>query len=295
MKAVLGFLAGLGIVAGLSVGWPLLTPGPGAGLAWAFPRGEAPPTPGPSAPAAGTPVPGQNSPLPVPFGPGERLEYDVRLGALGRRGQGHMSVVGVDTVRGRRAYHVVMAYEGGFLFAKVKDRYESWIDVSTLVTLRAIQDIHQLNYQRFRHFEFFPEEMRFERKDGGAPGPLATREPLDDISFFYFVRTIPLEVGKEYTFHRYYRESGNPVVLRVVRKDTVQVPAGTFRTVVVRPVIRTSGLFGQGGEAELHFSDDERRILVLMSSKIPLVGALSLHLRAVQDGRPLAARGPGPS
>lgn len=281
MKKSLGFLAGFGILAGLSLPDFLPPEGEGTPLALAASRG--------------TGLPRQASPMPVPFGPGERLEYDVRLGALGRRGQGHMSVMGVDTVRGRRAYHVMMAYEGGFLFAKVKDRYESWIDVSTFVTLRAIQDIRQLNYERFRHFEFFPEEMRFERKDGGSPGTLATREPLDDISFFYFVRTIPLEVGREYTLNRYYRESGNPVVLRVVRKDTVQVPAGTFRTIVVRPLIRTSGLFGQGGEAELHFSDDERRILVLMTSKIPLVGALSLHLRTFQEGRPLSVLRPTPS
>ena len=37
-------------------------------------------------------------PLPVPFGPGEYLEYDVKLGFLGKRGEGHMAVVGLDTV-----------------------------------------------------------------------------------------------------------------------------------------------------------------------------------------------------
>ena len=227
----------------------------------------------------------------VPFGPGELLRYDVRLGALGRRGKGHMQVVGLDTVRGHTTYHVSMAIEGGLLFAKVKDHYDSWFDVTNLVTLRFIQDVDEINYERYRHWELFPEERRWERPDNGNQGDMPTDLPLDDISFLYFVRTLPLEVGDEYSFDRYFRENGNPVVIRVLRKDTVTVPAGTFETVVVQPIIQTKGLFSQGGEAELHFTTDERRLMVLLRSKVPLVGALSLHLREIREGRPIQPPG----
>ena len=91
----------------------------------------------------------------VPFGPGELLRYDVRLGALGRRGEGYMQVVGLDTVRGHTTYHVSMAIEGGLLFAKVKDHYDSWFDVTDLITLRFIQDVDEINYERYRHWELF--------------------------------------------------------------------------------------------------------------------------------------------
>ena len=223
----------------------------------------------------------------VPFGPGELLRYDVRLGALGRRGEGYMQVVGLDTVRGHTTYHVSMAIEGGLLFAKVKDHYDSWFDVTDLITLRFIQDVDEINYERYRHWELFPEERRWERPDNGNEGDMPTDLPLDDISFIYFVRTLPLEVGDEYSFDRYFRENGNPVVIRVLRKDTVTVPAGTFETVVVQPIIQTKGLFGEGGEAELYFTTDERRLMVLMRSKVPLVGALSLHLTEIREGRPI--------
>jgi hypothetical protein len=231
------------------------------------------------------------APAVVPFGPGEKLTYDVRLGALGRRGQGHMEVVGLETVRGRTAYHVSMAIQGGLLFAKVDDHYQSWFDVTDLVTLRFIQDVDEINYERYRHWEIFPEERRFRREDSGREGDIPTDLPLDDVSFLYFVRTLPLEVGDEYSFERYFREGGNPVVIRVLRTDSVTVPAGTFETVVVQPIIQTDGLFSQGGEAEIHFTNDPRRLLVLMRSKVPLVGALSLHLRTITEGRPIQAPG----
>ncbi|MGW8266881.1 MAG: DUF3108 domain-containing protein [Longimicrobiales bacterium] len=231
----------------------------------------------------------------VPFGPGEMLKYDVRLGAFGRRGEGYMEVVGLDSVRGHTTYHVTMSIAGGLLFAKVNDHYQSWFDVTNLVTRRFIQDVDEINYERFRHWELYPEERRFERPDNGREGDLPTDLPLDDVSFLYFVRTLPLEVGDEYSFDRYFREGGNPVVIRVLRKDTVTVPAGTFETVAVQPVIQTKGLFSQGGEAELHFTTDERRLMVYMKSKVPLVGALSLHLAEITEGTPLRAPSGSPS
>jgi hypothetical protein len=230
-------------------------------------------------------------PQKVPFGPGEYLTYDVKLGVLGKKGEGYMSVDGLETVRGRTTYRVTMAYQGGFLFAKVNDHFQSWFDVSNLVTLRSIEDTQQIRRKRFKHWEFFPERMVWERHDNGNSGPMPTSEPLDQISFFYFVRTLPLEVGEEYTLNRYFKESGNPVILRVLRRDTVEVPAGTFPAIVVQPIIKSSGLFGEGGEAELYFSDDPRRLLVLMESNIPVLGRLSLHLREINEGSPLTTLG----
>jgi hypothetical protein len=233
------------------------------------------------------------APAEVPFGPGEFLQYDVRLGALGRRGEGHMEVLSLDSIRGHTMYHVAMSIEGGLLFAKVKDHYQSWFDVQNLVTYRFIQDVDEINYERYRHWELFPEERRWERPDNGNSGDLPTDQPLDDVSFMYYVRTLPLEVGDEYVFNRYFRENGNPVVIRVLRKDTVTVPAGTFETVVVQPIIQTDGLFSEGGEAELYFTTDERRLMVYMRSKVHLIGSLSLHLTEIQEGSPLRVPGAG--
>jgi hypothetical protein len=231
-------------------------------------------------------------PAQVPFGPGEDLVYDVKFGALGKRGEGRMTVVGVEEVRGVPSYHVYMGIQGGFLFAKVNDRYESWFDITNLVSRRFLKDVNQLKYHRFSDYDIFPDEKRFARRDADREGPIPTDQPLDEISVFYFVRSLPLEVGQHYSFDRYYRENGNPIVIDVVRLDTVEVPAGTFETIVVRPTIQTKGLFSQGGEAELHFSNDDRRLLVYMTSKIPLVGSLSLHLKSVTEGVPLRSTGP---
>ena len=228
-------------------------------------------------------APVERTVAPVPFGPGERMEYQVKLGPLSV-GEGHMEVHGVERVRGERTYHISMGLNGGIPLARVNNLYQSWLDLDQLTSRRFIQDQNEVRYERFRHFEFYPEERRWERADVDEEGELPTDLPLDDISFVYYVRSLPLEVGETYTLDRYFQESGNPVVVKVVRRDTVEVPAGTFNTIVVEPVIQTRGIFGEGGEAEIHFSDDEHRLLVQMKSRVPVVGSLSLHLAEVRHG-----------
>lgn len=224
----------------------------------------------------------------VPFGPGERLEYQVKLGIIDT-GKAYMEVVGIDSIRGEPTYHVQMAMQGSLLFGalNVNDQYDSWIDTRLISSRRYISDVHQLGYNRYRSFEFYPDEMYWEQTDEGIFGDLATALPLDDIAFVYYVRTLPLEIGKTYTLPRYFKKEGNPVIITVEGRDRREVPAGTFNTIVVRPTIKTRGLFSEGGEAELHFTDDERRHLVYLRSKIPLIGSVTLHLEKLTEGVPI--------
>ena len=250
---------------------------PVALLAAPIPIAEGPTTPLPAR------ADSMDSVAPVPFGPGEASTYRVRLGPVSV-GEGSMRILGTERVRGHRTYHARFEIAGGIPFARVDNRFESWIDVAGLFSRRFHQDQKEVRFERKRTFDFFPEERRYVIQGSGERGTLPTSQPLDEVSFLYYVRTLPLEVGETYTLNRYYQEDGNPVRLQVLRRETVTVPAGTFQTIVVRPIIRTRGLFAEGGEAEVYFSDDDRRILVQMRSRVPVVGSLSLHLTEYRRG-----------
>lgn len=225
-------------------------------------------------------------PMRVPFGPGEHLTYKLKLGVFSV-GEGHLEVIGLDSVRGELTYHTALRIQGGVPLYRVNYDFQSWFSVQNLVSQRFVKNQREGGKKRFRHYEFYPEEMRFERGDNDEAKDMPTDQPLDDVSFLFFVRSLPLEVGEEYSFDRYFKESGNPVVIRVLRIETIDVPAGRFETIVVRPIIQTTGLFSQGGEAELYFTNDERRLLVYLKSKVPLVGSLTLQLKSIVEGHPL--------
>ena len=223
--------------------------------------------------------------LAVPFGIGERLEYEVRFGAL-RVGGGGMEVEGIKDVRGRETWHTVFTVRGGTFFYRVNDRYESWIDTRTGNSLRFRQDLNEGSRDVERNFEIFPERAVF-TENGEAEQP-SVSNPLDDGSFLYFLRTIPLTVGETYTFDRYFRPDRNPVKITVLRKEQIKVPAGTFDAIVIRPSIKSKGIFSENGQAEVWLSDDDRHIMLQMKSKLSF-GSLNLYLKSYRPS-PAAAQ-----
>lgn len=212
---------------------------------------------------------------PRPFAVGERLTYEVRFGPL-RVGTATMEVLGIETIRGTPAYHTRFEVRGGNRLYRVQDRYESWFDVYDLASLRYVQDIDEGNYERHSVFEIHPEERRYVEQ--GKESQPSVAQPLDEGSFIYWLRTIPLEVGKTYTFDNYFRPDRNPVTIAVLRRERVKVPAGEFDAIVVRPTIRTRGIFSEGGHAEIWFADDSTRRLLQMKSRLSF-GSLNLYLR----------------
>ena len=229
-----------------------------------------------------------NTVAPVPFGPGERATYEVRLGMFGDVGNASMEILPLEQIRGRWTYPMVFRLRGRVTFARVDDRLQSWMDVGRLHALRFKQDQKEVNFERHRTTEFFTDRMEWVRNNR-ITGPLASNQPLDDVSFIYFVRTIPLEVGRTYTWNRYWKEDGNPVTVRVLRRERIEVPAGTFNTLVLQPIISTDGMFGEGGEALIYLTDDNRRLLVKMVSRVPVIGNLTLQLENYRPGQRVLA------
>ena len=212
----------------------------------------------------------------VPFFVGEKLEYDVKLSAL-RVGSGSMEVLEITDVRGKASWHTVFRVSGSIPFFRVNDRYESWFDVTTLTSRRFFQDIEEGGYKPKRHYEMFPERGMYQQNQ--EPEKPTVSDPLDDGSFLYFVRTLSLDVGKTYSFSRYFNPDANPVKIFVARRETVTTPAGTFKCVVLKPTFRSKGLFSENGNAEIWITDDDARVMVQLKTKLPF-GSLNLYLRA---------------
>lgn len=218
-------------------------------------------------------------PMEVPFSVGEELIYDVKFGSK-RVGEGFLRIPRVETLRGARTYRAQMGLTGRLWPFSVDYLFDSWMDVEDLSSHRYIQDQKGTD-ARFRAYDVFPEEQRWSRIDIEESGETITGDPLDQVSFLYFIRTLPLEVGDEYSFDRYFKEDGNPVGIRVLRRETIRVPAGEFSCIVIEPIIRTSGLFGDGGQAEIYLSDDEHRRMVYMLSRVRFLPDIHLYLKSV--------------
>jgi hypothetical protein len=214
------------------------------------------------------------------FAPGERLSYDASFGLL-HIGHGTMLLEGADTVRGRTAWRAIFTISGGTFFFRVRDSTVSWFDTTTLSSLRFVQHIREGRYHADRDYQIYPDRGTYVRND--EPEAKSVREPLDDASFLYFLRTVPLEAGHTYQFDRYFQPEGNPIIIRVVRRERVTVPAGTFNAIVVQPQFKTPGIFSQKGHAEVWLADDSTHMMLMLKSGLSF-GSLNLYLTKYSPG-----------
>lgn len=296
--ALVAAAAALAVAASGAVALAAPSPGPGAPSATATPEPATagPETTAPPAPATTSPPSDtirDPEPLAWRFPVGEEAVYDVTFGRV-RVGESTLSVAALDTIRSEPVYRIRFTVQGGPFFYKVDDRQHTWVAPDPVRSLRFEQRLRQGDYERDHRYELDQAAGTYslltwdEEAGEWTPAEERTDVPmppaaLDEISFLYLVRLLPLEVGRTYRFERYFEEEGNPVILQVLRKQEVRVPAGTFRTVVVRPIIQTDGLFAEGGEAEVYISDDaERRIVQLRSSM--KVGSLNMYLKDYEPG-----------
>jgi hypothetical protein len=220
----------------------------------------------------------------LPFFVGEDLEYELKAKwfLVSGGGSARLAVEAIDTIHGSPTFRLVFSMRGGVAVWKANDLQRSWLDIDQLFARRFEQKTDQTGYKRDKTYDFFPDQMRY--VDVANPervGELASAAPLDDISFLYYFRTRPLTVGEEYVENRYFKAQGNPVTLRVLRRERIKVPAGEFDAIVVRPIIRTDGLFSEGGNAEVWFSDDERRLPLKLKAKVS-IAALTMELKTIR-------------
>jgi hypothetical protein len=214
-----------------------------------------------------------------PFATGERAEYDVKYGVF-HAGVGTLSVVGVDTVRGRHAFRFRMTLDGGvnlllYRYA-LHDTMESWVDTATFQSLRFEQKQLHRGHPRNKHYEIYPDRRVF--VDGTQSEQPSVPDPLDDISLLFYVRGQPLALGTTVDIPRHFKPGSNPVTLKVLRKDTIEAAGRRWATIVVQPTIRTSTMFGDGN-ALVWLADDSTRVIVQINAQAA-VGSITMRLRS---------------
>ena len=216
----------------------------------------------------------------LPFDVGERLRYRLQIGKLGTIGDGEMSVSGPVEVRGTETLLLRSEIHAKFGFVKTTDRAESWIDPTRMASLRYEKRTHgAFSRDDDQRVELYPEDQRWEDAHGRS-GQSPTTAPLDELSFIYFLRTLPLSSDTVDRVVRHYDRDRNPIAVRVMGRDTVRTKAGTFSTIVVEMRVKDPRRYGGEGVIRLYLSDDAYRYPVRIESSVPVLGATVLTLES---------------
>ncbi len=229
----------------------------------------------------------------APFGPGEEFQYVVKWGVV-VAGYSNLSIPEMLDVNSRSTYHIVStARSGGVInaFYKVEDHNDVWLDQNALVTVRYEKRIREGKFQieetslldqprrRWKTRSYRLDKNTYEEKEGDLPA-----NALDSFGSLYYVRTLPLKVGQTYIIDVHNSDKVYPLVVDVIKREKVKVPAGKFDCILVEPFLRGPGIFiSKGKKLQVWLTDDERRIPVRMRSEV-VIGHVSAELTQYQAG-----------
>ncbi len=231
------------------------------------------------------PAPGQQDVIPAPKNPvqpGEYLKFAVNWGII-NGGNAYLEVPEVKDIDGRPALHLLARAESnGFIsrFYKVRNRIDSWWDRDGHYSLRYEEHRREGGHRTETEIRF-DHDRRVATYGDGETYPVPP-DVQDALSSFYYTRYQALPVGGSIVFDYHASKKNKPLEVKIIGRERVKVPAGEFDCVVVEPVLRAGGIFRNEGRLVIWLTDDERRMPVLMKSKVT-IGSVSVMLQEYRN------------
>ena len=215
----------------------------------------------------------------------ESLKYGIYYSFI-KAGTAYIKTRGLVNKNGKSAYLIqTTAFSASVIDSvfRVRDINYSWIDANTFYSLGYAQSLREGNYVRDEWLSFDPANNRFygeikKKEESYVIAGELDQEVLDILSSLYFVRSQPLEVGKDLVFDIVNREKKYPLLVKVLGKETVKTAAGKFNCWLVEPQLRGEGIFVVKGKSlKVWLSDDPYRMPVKMSVEV-FIGSVSAEL-----------------
>jgi hypothetical protein len=193
-------------------------------------------------------------------------------------------VPSITDYEGHPVYTLVARAESNAFFSrfyKVRNRIESLWDTSGRFSRRYTENRSEGGHKEKNEILFDHDRGEAIYKNGDAfPIPPGVQDAL---SSFYFTRTQALPLGGSVYFDYHASHRSQPLEVRVLGRERVKTPAGTFDCVAIEPLLKAGGVFSNKGHLVIWLTDDERRMPVLMRSKVS-IGSVSVVLQEAKPG-----------
>jgi hypothetical protein len=216
---------------------------------------------------------------PLPFAIGEKLVYRVSVSRLGTVGRGAMWIEGPIDVRGTSTYLLRFDFEAGRGPMKAVDRTSSWLDPQRMASQRYAKHEKHVLARRDESVEVYPSEKRWTSSTGES-GISPTDAPLDELSFMYFIRTLPLANAESHRFNRHFDPARSPTSISVLRREVITTGAGRFQTVLVEMRVKDPRRYKGEGVIRISLTDDAAHLPVRIESAMPVIGTAVMSLES---------------
>lgn len=217
-----------------------------------------------------------------PFRVGEEVIHNVHYFKVSA-GELKMKVEPFSMVNGRKSYTFAIEIKTSPLFSnfyRVQDRVETFVDYEDLVPRVFQLHVNETNSIRESKMLFDVEKNEatfWEKKVTKEKGEEEKKEQWEILPFsqnvysaIFYMRNFKWETGKEYAF-RVANEKENLVFSgKAIRREVLDTKLGPMKAIVIQPNIVLKGKFKPIGDNYIWISDDDRKIVLRIESKIKI-------------------------
>jgi hypothetical protein len=213
----------------------------------------------------------------LPFSVGEKLTYEVSVAKGGKVGTATMWIEGPVDVRGVSTYLLRFDSKIHIAFLSAVSRSSSWFDPLRGSSLRFSKHEQNPLARSDEAVDLFPDKKEW-KSASGQISESPSDVPLDELSFMYFIRTLPMTPGSTYSFDRHFDQARNPVTVNVIRREVIPTPMGELRVILVEMRVRDPRHYKGEGLIRIHLTDDDCRLPARIQSTMPVVGTATLTI-----------------
>ncbi|RYZ49430.1 MAG: DUF3108 domain-containing protein, partial [Sphingobacteriales bacterium] len=204
---------------------------------------------------------------------GEQLFYKVYYN-MGRIwvGAGEVSFsVNAEKMQGRNVYHIIgdgrtlKSYEW---FYKVRDRYESYVDMETLLPVRFIRNVNEGGFKIYNNVSFNHVVGKATTQNATYKIPRCVQDVLSAI---YYARNIDYSKytpGAKIPFSMFLDDQVYNLYIRYLGKERIETKYGTFNTIKFSPLLINGTIFKGGEKMTVWVTDDQNHVPVRIDSPI---------------------------
>lgn len=216
---------------------------------------------------------------PIVFQSGEELKYKVRYGIL-NIGEGSVRVENSDLkFDNKPVWHLIgEGYTvGAFALYKVRNRYDSYIDMETLTPYFYTENIREGSYRRGDKARFFQEKRRIAANQDTVK---TENKTFDVISSYFFARNLDLtkiKPGDSFSIDYFLTKEVSKMEITYVGKEKIETPLGYVNCLKFNPSIQPGRIFKKNSKLYLWITDDGNRIPVKAAVDI-FLGSIVIEL-----------------
>ncbi len=224
------------------------------------------------------------------FAPGEKLTFSISWSTIIEAGIATMEVKAGKTAQDKPTYELLSnTHSVGVLelVFPVRETVQSIVDAEGLYSLEFHLKESQGKRKRQRDMIFDQTAHTVtESVNNDRPETFSVPSSVQDaFSSLYYVRTrTDFVTGKAILVDVHEGGKNFAVEIQVLGREKIKTPAGEFNTIKVRTYPKYEGVFTHKGEIYIWFTDDDRKVPVLMKSTIS-IGSIVATLTKVEGGK----------